>query len=49
MIPMEPVLFFPVILNGYPASIARYHSKAKKKNIPCSNFDAMCKALRDGL
>jgi hypothetical protein len=49
MIPMEPVLFFPVILNGYPASIARNHSKAKKKKKPCSNFDAMCKALREGL
>jgi hypothetical protein len=39
-----------VILNGYPASIARYDRKAKKKNKkPCSNFDAMCKALREGL
>jgi hypothetical protein len=31
MIPIEPLLFFPVILNGYPASIARYHRKRKKK------------------
>jgi len=36
MIPMEPVLFFPVILNGYPASIARYHRKAKKRKNPAA-------------
>jgi hypothetical protein len=46
MIPKEPLLFFPVSLNGYPASIARYHRKEKKK--PAAIL-MPCKALRDGL
>lgn len=48
MIPMEPLLVFPVILNGYPASIARYHRKGKKKKKPAAIL-MPCKSLRNGL